>query len=194
MGVVLRVGRWRNGIGGTPPRVSVPSRNSRYAQFSKKRKRVDIFKHIWYIKAMNDLSTEVLSKSERALARRVEKLDKAGVTDERLFRKVLDGLEAGEEEEVLRDGVILKVIKPNLLLQHKWTETALRMKGHLMAVEIKNEVNVDNRRHNIVVTPEDGARLLAIASTLERLNNVLNSGVGQSGEVIDVCSAEINNA
>lgn len=137
---------------------------------------------------MNDLVPEVLSKSERALQKRIDKLDKAGVTDDRLFKKVLEGLEAGEEEEVLKGGSVSKVVKPNLLIQHKWTETALRMKGHLIPVEISNKVEVNNNTLKMTLSPEDVSRLSIIAATLERMDRSLDSGVGQSGEIIDVKS------
>ncbi len=144
---------------------------------------------------MNDVAIQtdvILSKSERALQKRIDKLDAVGLTDDKLFNKVLAGLEAGDEYEEIIDGERHLKVKPNHVIQQKYVETALKMKNHLVPVEIKTEVNVDNRKNLINITPADGERLLALAVVLERLNSRMEMGVGQTGEVIDVPSTVVS--
>lgn len=111
-------------------------------------------------------------------------MDKAGVTDDRMLKTLKDGLEAVTVEEELRDGEVIKTEVPDHSVRQKYLDIAFKAKGYYTPVEMKTEVNVGSVGVSINLSQGDISRLELIASTLKSMNESLDMGRVQSGEVL----------
>jgi hypothetical protein len=138
-------------------------------------------------------SDENLSRQEKALQRRLNTLEKAGVTDERLAMVIDEGLNAMLVEEKLKDGQIERIEVPNHAVREKYLDKGMKARNWV-DVNIKVDTTVDVT-HRVVLSAEDRAHLLIVADRLKHMNQVLEMGSAdgtvQDGEIVSI-KTEVN--
>lgn len=134
------------------------------------------------IETSNGSGIGVLSKAEASIQRRLEALDRANVTDDRLAKVLDEGLSAVKETEELVDGMVVKTEVPDLAVREKYLDKGMKARGW-ESISLKVDGGVDVR-YSINLSPEDREHLLLVASRLRDMNKVLEMGEVQDGEII----------
>jgi hypothetical protein len=124
----------------------------------------------------------VLSKAEASIQRRLEALDRANVTDERLAKVLDDGLSAMKVVEKLVDGCIERTEEPDMVVREKYLDKGMKARGW-ESINLKVDGGVDVN-YRVTLSAEDRAHLLLVASRLRDMNRVLEMG-GSDGTVQD---------
>ena len=107
--------------------------------------------------------TEIIKSNERQtpLEVREENLIKAGVTRKKVYEALEKGILAKKTVvEYDADGNGKTVEVSDLVVAHKYVETALKVFGDL--VDVKTEVNVDASRKELNITTEEREELKRI--------------------------------
>lgn len=123
-----------------------------------------------------------LSRAEASIQRRLEALDRAGVTDERLARVLDEGLGAVKVIEKVVNGCIEQIEEPDLAVRERYLDKGMKARGW-ESINLKVEGGVDVN-HRIVLSAEDREHLLLVAERLRGMNKVLEMGEVQDGEII----------
>lgn len=120
---------------------------------------------------------------EDTIGRKEIAMVKAGVTREKMYRVMAEGLVAMRLEES-GDGEMTEV--PDHSTRHKFMESALKVTG-----DIKPDGSIDNRKVVITGVSDELVRGLMsmVADVSEQLGRLKDEG-HQTGEVIDVHAIE----
>lgn len=123
-----------------------------------------------------------LSRAEASIQRRLEALDRAGVTDERLARVLDEGLSAVKNVDKLVNGSYVMSEVPDLVVREKFLDKGMKARGW-ESINLKVDGGVDVN-HRIVLSAEDREHLLLVAERLRGMNRVLEMGEVQDGEIV----------
>ena len=134
------------------------------------------------IETSNGSGVGVLSKAEASIQRRLEALDKANVTDERLAKVLDDGLSAVKVVEKLVDGCIERTEEPDMVVREKYLDKGMRARGW-ESINLKVDGGVDHV-HRVVLSAEDRLHLLTVENKLREMNSMVDMADVQDGEII----------